>query len=918
MTSLITLSLQRKVSTLMLFLALFFLGGVLALNLGWDLYPRISSPSLLVTSSYPGLPAEQIRELITIPLEDSLSTLQGLKSLSSRSEDNAVLIELGFEWGTDMVQRGIETREKLDLAYLSLPQGASKPFLIPLDPNSDPIVLLNIQAKEGDLSFVRGLADREIKSLLAQIPGVGQVLSFGGTENEVKVIVDPKLLAGRGLSYEILLRTLTENLGDFPIGNLVDGDFDYMVQTKAKAQTLEEVADLKILGTQSGSPMRIGDVAEIRLGDKEQRSSFFSTQGEGVVLKVYPQEGANPVSIIDAIRQELPRIQAAFAQSVEIHWVSDSSPLILENLQNVLVSGALGALLAFLVLLIFQRSFLTSTLVALTIPFSVLLVMIGFSITGTGINVLSLGGLAMGIGLMVDNSVVIVENLKGLGKLSTQEFTAAVAKKVAEMAGATLGSSITTVIVFLPLFLLPGLLGAVFRDLAWGIVLSIVCSYLVSVFLLPTLVVFFQKAFQEPRTSHLKGIIGGYGRGLQSFIKKPFLPLLILLGLGAAAVFSVSGIPLRVFPQENRRARPFTVEFGPNTSPQQMKRLADSLHQTLGSYPELEYWFEAGGQSADPSILADEDKDTTQIRGTVILPALNEAWEMEIQGTLSRLFEGKGELRLPPSPHPLDQLLGLDQAGTLLLAEGENPEASRALAQASAHQLGLTQDSVLPQKNNQQITLTPDRLASFSKGTNLSAIAQNLFAALVGQSGGEYEFRHRDIPIRVYSGEEFFTQQEDLEGFSWASEGGLLRLGELVHFGREQSYPYFQRVNRQDITEILVPESFTGELNLPPGVSALSGNIFSDNLQSILVILSFGLLLLYLVMGFQFDSFGTPLLVLLVIPVALVGIILGLVITGQPFSFFSGMGILILLGLTVNAQIILVERYRELKKGDKP
>jgi HAE1 family hydrophobic/amphiphilic exporter-1 len=215
MTSLISLALHRKVSTLMLFLALFFLGGVLSLGLNWDLYPRIKSPSLLVTSSYPGLPAEQIRELLTIPLEDSLSTLQGLKNLSSRSEDNAVLIELSFEWGTDMVQRGIETREKLDLAYLSLPQGASKPFLIPVDPNSEPIILLSLRPKDGDLSFVKALAEREVKSLLTQISGVGQVISFGGTQNEVKVIVDPRLLAGRGLTYEILLQTLTENLGDF-------------------------------------------------------------------------------------------------------------------------------------------------------------------------------------------------------------------------------------------------------------------------------------------------------------------------------------------------------------------------------------------------------------------------------------------------------------------------------------------------------------------------------------------------------------------------------------------------------------------------------------------------------------------------------------------------------------------------------
>jgi HAE1 family hydrophobic/amphiphilic exporter-1 len=857
MTSLISLALHRKVSTLMLFLALFFLGGVLSLGLNWDLYPRIKSPSLLVTSSYPGLPAEQIRELLTIPLEDSLSTLQGLKNLSSRSEDNAVLIELSFEWGTDMVQRGIETREKLDLAYLSLPQGASKPFLIPVDPNSEPIILLSLRPKDGDLSFVKALAEREVKSLLTQISGVGQVISFGGTQNEVKVIVDPRLLAGRGLTYEILLQTLTENLGDFPIGNIVDGQWDYMVQTKAKAQSIEEIADLKVLGTQAGAPLRIRDVAEVRLGEKDQRSSFYSAVssteagvgGEGVVLKVFPQDGANPVSTIEAVKEALPRIQGAFAQSLEIQWVSDSSPLILENLQNVLVSGALGALLAFLILWIFLRSFLSSVLVGLTIPFTVLLVLIGFALTGTGINVLSLGGLAMGIGLMVDNAVVIVENLRDLAGLKEKNFTASVAAKVQEMASATLGSSLTTVIVFLPLFLLPGLLGAVFQDLAWGIVLSIACSYLVSIFLIPVLVVFFRRAYREPRTDHLSGVIKGYQGTLRGFIKKPFFVLLILLSLGAASTLILPQIPIRVFPQENRVLRPFTVDFGPNTSPRQMMRLAQSLDSTLGGYDGLDYWFETGGLSTDPEILSDTRKNTTQIRGTLLLPTLSPAWDRELEGSLQALFAGTGELSFPPSPHPLDKLLGLDNAGTLLLAQGSSPEASRALAEATASSLGLATSAVQPNKDNQQITLSPDRLASFSKGTNLSAIAQNLFAALVGQNGGEFEFRHRDIPIRVYSGEDYLSQQTDLESFSWAGEGGLLRLGELVNFGRELSYPYFLRENRKDITHIQVPGQAAQNQSLPEGVSEVSGNVFSENLQSILVIFAFGLLLLYLVMG---------------------------------------------------------------------
>ncbi|MBN2049766.1 MAG: efflux RND transporter permease subunit, partial [Spirochaetales bacterium] len=550
----IPLPLRRPVGTLMIGAAL-VLGGLGSLStIDMDFLPDISVPKISVIAPYQGLPAAEIREMITLPLEESLLSLKGLKNMESLSRDGLALLELSFPWGTDRALAGLQTREIIDTAYLTLPSEAEKPQVLPVDPGDLPIIVLAVYPKAEDLSLARRLSEREIRMRLQQIEGVGSIQIRGGLEEEIHLEADPSLLAGRGLSIPTLAEEISGMNMDYPVGTVTEGSVEYLVKVKARAESLQELEDIYLPGT----TCRLKDLAALSLGTKKQQSFFLGWNNEdnpptheGVMILMRRQGGFSPRLMAEHVKKELANIRRSYAGDLDIRLILDRSAILNRSFRDLAVSLLLGAGIAFVVLLIFIRNHRQALIVLLSMPSSLLWALLFLNLTGRTFNLMSLGGLALGVGMVVDNAIVVTERLGRLslnGK-SQKERAGLLAPEISRIAPSLIGSTVTTIVVFTPLLFLSGMNGSLFLDLALGVVFALVSSLLIALTVIPVLFLLLKPQGEQLKRRDL--FFSFFRKLSRKSLRRPALVFIILSVIGVAGILSLARLPMEILPPLN-------------------------------------------------------------------------------------------------------------------------------------------------------------------------------------------------------------------------------------------------------------------------------------------------------------------------------------------------------------------------------
>lgn len=897
-----------------------------ALKLPLRRMPDVDVPRVIVEAEIPGLPASAVRSLVALPLEDALASAKGLVKSSSVSRYGRAMLALDFRWGEAQSKAAGRVREIIDAVYQTLPEEASRPQVLPYDPGAEALVVASVYPRNGDLAFARFLAEYEARARLRRVDGAGAVVVVGGAEREVAVAVDMRRAQALGLTVTGVARTIAAENADLPSGSVREGNLELVAIAKGRAPDLDSLAALIAPGP--SGPFRLSDIASVRERNAPRESVFVADGQERVALELYPRPGADPVATAREARKVIVELAERFARDADIRLVSDASTRVSESIRSLAISGAVGAAAAALALFLLLRDAMAAALVAATIPLSVAATLAVLSALGLSLNGMTLGGMGLAVGMISDNAVVMLDALatrfSGTAKRPSPE-------EIAEAAGGavagTFGGMATTAVVFVPVFFLPGAIGGLFGELAVSIIAANVSGWLAAVLALPAA----YRVFWSARPTRPKAKLErAYRRALSLALRHPaaLIASALVAAIGGSAL--VATRPVSFMPLDAATELELVAVFPSGTGPDGVAGAAVSLSRALaGVQGTAGAYGSAGAESDDAARRADPGYAMEALSMRCPLKPGADAG-----ATLSRLLiEARAVLpagvtvsaRIPADPAA--SLLGLD-SGSTLAARGAGVEEARRkadeLCAALGRELGGSLASVTrnPSGSARKITVRPDRHAQAALGVNLVDMASELRAATEGVSAAKLEAGGKEIGIRVFAAGAGKAGGGGSLGEAAAipvgtEGGGAVPAGSVARFERVDEEAALARLDRYDAVYLEPTAAPGGEKTLGKVIGRLIANdsdisridesAFRRYGGAMAGAAAFVVILLYLTLGAQFESFTLPFAIMATIPLALAGVGPALVVLGIGLDSGSILGLIVLFGVAVNNAILLYE-----------
>ena len=938
----------RRPVTVIMAIAAVCIAAIFAFTvLPLDRLPEISVPRVTVETVYPGMAADDIRSLVTIPIEDAFSSVKGLDRVRSVSRDGSSLISLDFRWGTELMAACALVREAVDAVYPALPQGVRKPSVSPGDSGIEPHAIIAVRSLSGDESFARRLADYELRSRLRRIDGAGSVLLAGGGVNEGHLRLDVPRLAALGLSPREFAGLLSREAVDIPAGNAREGIVELVVVSSGRPGGMEDLANL-ILPAPS-APLRTGDAGELVLEPGRKKSIFVFNGKETAALEVYRRPGADPVRLSRDIQKAIKEANAIFSHNAEISLVKDSVSSLVKNITGLAVSAALGAAAVIVVLLLFIRRIRSSLLAALSIPLSAASGICALAVAGRSLNSMSLGGLALGIGLVSDTAVIMLDLLhRFFGHFSDKPSPEETGGRAASVTGSSLSSALTTAVVFVPVIFLPGPLGSLFGDTAIALTVSVFTGWIYAQFFLPSL---FRFTFRNASVLQGKLSIGGNAVPLPERYRKALAPVLrrpvrwfVIAGMASLAGALLLFIRPAVFvsPDEAEEVL-VSVEFPPGTLPESIGAYGAALSGLIQELPCVRAVYgRAGAEEEDIGRRADMDYRREElIIHCIPEKGINPKKAFAVIRDTAQTAAFRGEfpaadiispaaisVRLPRDR--TEMLLGLSSMLTYAVRGKDRAEGRERAGFAEKRLVGENTGEIRrrPQGTRPELRLYPNRDIAAYFGISAADMAESLYVMNEGFIAASLEIEGQPLEIRVSGNPDSwnFTQGPSLEYIPVkTAHGQTVFLGSLGSIERREADAVLARQDRSDVIYLDIPRNrlpvkAAQKLNAAfPWFFRADESAFDRYRQALILNICLALILIYMTMGAQFESFLLPLALMLTIPFSLAGAGPALLLFNSRLDSGAVLGLCALFGLVVNNGLILFEISEErIRSGCPP
>jgi multidrug efflux pump subunit AcrB len=893
MNALIKAAVGRPVSTVMAAIAVVIVGLLASASLGLSELPDVRLPKLVVSTTYSGLPAQEVRALLTVPLEDVLASVRGLRHVESLSREGTSTITVEFQWGTDLRVAGVELREALDSARSVLPADARKPLVLPVDPADEPLTVVAVVPKAGDLTLAKRLAAKELKTRLQQVRGVGAVVTVGGLDEEILLEVDRNRLASRSLTLSELAQVLAASNYDYPAGTLTEGPSELVVKAQGKVSEPAALADLRV------NTFPVSDVATIRSSNADPKSAFSWGGTPAVGLFVHRQPGASPVETADALHAEVGRLSQDYGRDLEVSVAFDGTTAVRQGLATLAFDALAGVLIAFIVVFVFVRDGATSLIVVLTVPVAVLVTLSTLKLFGRTLNLFSIGGLALSIGMMVDHTVVVLENLhRAAGRTKTGQ---AVAEATAALSLSNIGATGTAVIVFLPVVFLPGVVGSLFADLSLAVMTAHLASFLLSVTLVPVLFLLLPTRHREP--AFMAPLENRYRGLLSAAFRRPSR-----VGWAVAAVL-LAGVALspllkfEVFPLSDDGVVDVRFLLPKGTGIPSAGAIARDVEARLAAAGFSRAYSRVGGDDEDAYFHADPNESQELLHTRVLVP-VGTAREAVVR--VRAVFQTGDDIEVGLPPSPMLRLLGA--AEDSFLVTGSQPsEARERLAEIRSR--WTTGVRAFPEGRRPEIHFEPDRPMIAQTGTDLTAVAEALRDGIDGVVPTKVTVAGRDIDVRVRMRLADRDSLDEIRQFPVkGKDNKLLNVGDLGRLAETDADAAFYRYDRRDAVIVTAPRPWP--LEHRADVRVPSDEAARDQTLSFVLTFALVIVLLYLFLGAQLGSFGLPLALLAAIPLSFAGVVTALVAGGVSVNVASMLGVVALFGVVINNSILLYQVFR--------
>ena len=954
MRTLVDWAVRRRVSVTMAALAIVAFGFVGYNRLSLELFPDITYPSLTIQTDFPDTAPQEVENLITRPVEEAVGVLRGLQNIHSVSRPGVSEVTLEFDWNSDMDMLSMEVREKLD--RLILPEEAENPVVLRFDPSLDPIMRLAL-AGPGELTEMRYLADKQIKQDFETIKGVAAAQIKGGLEEEIQVEVDQERLATLGISLDTIRQVVGVSNVNLPGGALRGQDSQYLVRTVNEFDNVEEIANL-IIYVQEGAAVRIGDVAKVYWGAKERDEITRVNGEESVEVSIYKEGDANTVTVAHLVHERLVEWQnIKLPPGYSLTVLFDQSHFIKQAVQEVRNAAVIGGFLAILVLLAFLRDLRSTLIIATSIPLSVIATFVLMYRFDISFNIMSLCGLTLGIGMLVDNSIVVLESIFRKRKASGNLASAAV-EGTSEVGPAVIASTLTTVAVFLPIVFVEGVAGQLFKDQALTVTISLLASLVVAVTLIPMLSALGaklqrgrdgeiewadQKTTQASAMSVTAATPGQvmtlgrfsevYDRLVRGAIARRWLTLAVAFGLFFLAIYSLQLVGTELIPQLSEGEFFFEVNMPEGTSLVATDRIIKRMEASAAQEEEVERYYStigsrliAGGMS-----LNTKAENLAQLN-IVMADRTDDAAEIALVERLRRRYVDIPDLEVKfgrPSYFSL-------KTPVEILLFGEDLDVLRDYSLELAHDLGgvtgLADVRSSLEAGNPELQVVFDRRRLATLGLDMGILSETLRNRVQGVVPTRFKEQDRQIDIRIRNRELDRQSLEDVRQLVLPGpDGQPIRLLSVADVTLDRGPAEIHRLQQQRAAVInanlknrslgaAIKDVQRVLLNYPPplGITTELGGQNREmkvSFASLRFALALAIFLVYLVMASTFESFLHPFIVLFTIPLALVGVVAGLLATGTTITVIVLIGTIMLVGIVVNNAIVLIDTINRFRRA---
>ena len=930
---------NNPVTTSLVFIALAIFGVFSLINISLDRFPKFDANVVMVMSSYPGASAEDIETNLTKVLENSLNGVSDLKNLSSTSKENISLITLEFIEGVDIDVATNDVRDKLDMVNSVLPDGASLPVIFKFSADDMPIMIMAATADES-LQALEKILDDKVATPLARVSGVGTVSIAGAPQREIQVYCDPNKLEAYGLTVAGISGIIAAENRNVPSGSIDIGSNAYSLRVEKEFTSAEQMLDI-VVGHVNGKTIYLRDVARVVDGVEERYQEAYVNGVQGAQIVIQKQADANTVNVIRGVKKAMKNIEKNLPSDIHIRTVVDSSDNILNTLNSLKKTIIVTFLIVMLVVYLFLGRWRATFIIVLAIPISLLASLMYLWATGNTLNIVSMSALSIAIGMVVDDAIVVLENISTHLERGAKPKEAAV-HATQEVGISVIASTLTMLAVFLPLTMIKGMAGLMFKQLGWITSIIMIVSTIGALTLIPMLCSQFLRF--KPKTGKIHDLIfgnfnkfidlisKGYGKLINWCIGHRTIVVIISLVVFVGTIGLIGPqIKTEFMPKSDDGRITLQLELPAGTGQNITRSIAHELHgKFTAAIPEIVNCSYALGQAdSDNSFAAMQTNGTHVVSYNINVGSMEDRERSTseiadvVRGILAdypefkkiRVTEGGGGMG---GASTVDiEIYGYDFETSDRVAKEVQ---AKMLADGSFSQVLLSRDEYTPEY---QVDFDREKLAL--NGLNSTTAASYLSAAINGSTQSFYREDGDEYDIRVRYAPEFRTSTEDIENIIiYNNMGKGVKIKDLGTVVETLTPPSIQRKNRERLITVsgvvatdvalsdavAATDAILADTDIPSELAIEIGGSYEDQQEmfgDLIMLLAMIIILVYIVMASQFESFMSPFVIMFSIPFAFVGVLLGLWVTGTPLGTMGMIGILILMGIVVKNGIVLID-----------
>ena len=925
---------------------LLILGFFTYSKLSVDLLPEMELPVAAVMTSYSGAGPEEVESGVTELLESALTTVSNVDTIQSISAAGQSVVIMMFNWGTDMDAAAIEMKDSIGFVEGYLPDGASDPLVIKMDPTMMPIMQIGISGE--DLAQVQEIAEEVIEPRLSRIPEVASVIITGGQERQVKVEIDPVRLENYGLTLSQVAQVLQMENFNMSSGKVAQGTREYYVRNMQEFETIEDIRNVAIV-TATGSNLRLGDIATITDGYKEMEQFTRVNHREAVGVHLMKQSDANTVKASEAVRKELAKIQQELNLDLDVDIVYDAAEYINQSIDSTIKMIYEGALLAVLVLFLFLRNMRSTLIIFTAIPLSIIATFILMYFYGTTLNLITMGGLALGVGRIVDDSIVVFENIYRHRSLGLPPMEAAVTG-ASEVSSAVIAATMTFIAVFLPMVFVEGLASIIFAPMAMTISFAILCSLFVALTVIPLMSsrILTDKSMQRitegsgrifNATQKFGGWIDSLGERykvlIQACLNRRRRVIIIVTLLMVASLAAIPLVGAEFMPATDSGEISVSIETDKGSTLEDTDEVIRQVENRLLDIPEVELVFTSVGSAGTMMMSSGSGGTNTSTLYVKLCPKNERQRGVEmVAEDIRQQLAGLAGTKVAVSVMDATSSFG-STSPVVVQISGDDLDVLREISTEVTDIVrstpGTREVTSSITDGNPEMQIRIDRARAAAYGLTPMQVASEIKSAMDGTVATRYKVNGQEVDVKVSYTSEGHSDVDYLTNLTILSpQGAVVKLSQIATFELAQGPVQIIRedqVRKAEVTADLLNRDLNSvmtdiqasidQMNLPAGYEITFGGENEEMMESfasLAVALLLAIILVYAVMAVQYESFFNPFVIMFSIPTCIIGVVFGLLLTGRSFSITAFIGVIMLVGIAVANAIVYVDYLKRLRE----